>query len=72
MTFAQTLGIAGYLFNVLGIVVCLVGLHLARQPSRRLLGRGLAVLGFLIAATPLLLQLFGIVEPAPPPALPAG
>ncbi|GHB05163.1 hypothetical protein [Modicisalibacter luteus] len=66
MTLAQILAMAGYLFNLIGIIVCLVGLHLARRPSHRVLGRLLAVLGFLIAASPLLLQLFGFVDPATP------
>ena len=66
MTFTQLFAMAGYVFNIIGIIVCLVGLHLARRPTRRGLGRGLAVLGVLIAASPLLLQLFGIVEPASP------
>ena len=66
MTLAQILAMAGYLLNIIGIIVCLAGLHLARRLSRRNRGRALAVLGFLIAASPLLLQLFGLVDPATP------
>ncbi|SHF01625.1 hypothetical protein SAMN02745148_01613 [Modicisalibacter ilicicola DSM 19980] len=66
MSLAQFLEMAGYLLNVLGIVTCLAGLTLARHPSRRPLGYALAGLGFLLAASPLLAQLLGLV---PPPAM---
>lgn len=64
MTLYQLLPMFGYAFNVVGLLVCLGGLSLARRPGHRWLGRLLAVVGFGIAATPLLAQLFGWVEPA--------
>ncbi|TDO06889.1 MULTISPECIES: hypothetical protein [Halomonas] len=70
MTTYELLQILGYAFNILGLLVCIGGLTLARRPDRRLLGRGLAALGFLIAATPVLVQLLGLVEPVPVGALP--
>jgi len=70
MTTFEMLQMLGYVFNLLGLVICIGGLTLARRPDRRLLGRSLAVLGFVIAATPLLLQLFGVVQPIPAGALP--
>lgn len=66
MTIGPFLGMASYLFNILGIVVCLVGLTLARRPHRRRVGYAMAVLGFLIAASPLLAQLFGLIEAGAP------
>nr|WP_299245536.1 hypothetical protein [uncultured Halomonas sp.] len=63
MSFAQFMQMAGYLLNVIGIVVCLLGLSLARRPSRRTLGYCIAGLGFLIAASPLFAQLFGLIPP---------
>lgn len=63
MTLGHFMQMAGYLFNIIGIVVCLAGLTLARRPSRRVIGYAIAVLGFLIAASPLLAQLFGVIEP---------
>lgn len=70
MTTFELMQMLGYVFNILGLLICIGGLTLARRPDRRLLGRGLAVLGFVIAATPVLLQLFGLVEPIPAGALP--
>ncbi|APE31733.1 hypothetical protein BOX17_12670 [Halomonas aestuarii] len=70
MTTFELMQMLGYVFNILGLLVCIGGLTLARRPERRLLGRSLAVLGFVIAATPVLLQLFGLVEPMPAGALP--
>ena len=70
MTTYELMQMLGYVFNILGLLVCIGGLTLARRPERRLLGGSLAVLGFVIAATPVLLQLFGLVEPIPASALP--
>lgn len=70
MTAYQLLQMLGYVFNVAGLLVCLAGLSLARRPRHRRTGRLLAALGFVIAATPVLAQLFGLVEPLPAGALP--
>ncbi|WFM70259.1 hypothetical protein [Halomonas sp. CKK8] len=70
MTTYDLLQMLGYVFNILGLLVCIGGLTLARRPDRRLLGRSLAVLGFVIAAAPVLVQLLGLVEPVPVNALP--
>ncbi|PRY72357.1 hypothetical protein [Halomonas ventosae] len=70
MTIYDLLQMLGYVFNILGLLVCIGGLTLARRPDRRLLGRSLAVLGFVIAAAPVLVQLLGLVEPVPVSALP--
>ncbi|TDR56238.1 hypothetical protein DFP85_104160 [Halomonas ventosae] len=70
MTTYDLLQMLGYVFNILGLLVCIGGLTLARRPDRRLLGRSLAVLGFVIAAAPVLVQLLGLVEPVPVSALP--
>lgn len=70
MTTFDLLQMLGYVFNILGLLICIGGLTLARRPERRVLGRSLAVLGFAIAATPLLLQLFGVVQPVPAGAMP--
>ncbi|MDI5922924.1 hypothetical protein QLQ86_19375 [Halomonas sp. LR5S13] len=70
MTTYDLLQMLGYVFNILGLLVCIGGLTLARRPDRRLLGRSLAVLGFVIAAAPVLVQLFGLVEPVPVGAVP--
>lgn len=70
MTLGQFMQMAGYLFNIVGIVVCLVGLTLARRPNNRTMGYVIAGLGFLIAATPLLAQLFGLIEPSATVPLP--
>lgn len=70
MTTYDLLQMLGYVFNILGLLVCIGGLTLARRPDRRLLGRSLAVLGFVIAAGPVLVQLLGLVEPVPVSALP--
>jgi len=56
--------------HTLGLVICLVGLTIARQPSRKRLGQLLAGLGFLIAASPMFGQLAGVIPP--PPATPLG
>lgn len=52
MTAFELLQMLGYVFNILGLLICIGGLTLARRPEQRVLGRGLAVLGFVIAATP--------------------
>ncbi|WP_458527102.1 hypothetical protein [Onishia taeanensis] len=52
----------------LGLVTCLVGLTMARQPRRKRLGQALAGIGFLIAASPMFGQLAGVIPP--PPATP--
>lgn len=70
MTTYDLLPMLGYVFNILGLLVCIGGLTLARRPDRRLLGGSLAVLGFVIAAAPVLVQLFGLVEPVPVSTLP--
>lgn len=70
MTTYDLLQMLGYVFNIIGLLVCIGGLTLARRPDRRLLGRSLAVLGFVIAAAPVLVQLLGLVEPVPVSALP--
>ena len=70
MSLAQLMPMAGYLLNILGIVTCLVGLTLARRPARRTLGYAIALLGFVIAASPLLAQLFGLVPPPAPAPVP--
>ncbi|WP_280547577.1 MULTISPECIES: hypothetical protein [unclassified Halomonas] len=70
MTTYDLLQMLGYVFNILGLLVCIGGLTLARRPDHRVLGRSLAVLGFVIAAAPVLVQLLGLVEPVPVSALP--
>lgn len=70
MTAYHLFQMLGYAFNLLGLLVCIGGLTLARRERHRRLGYGLAVLGFLIAAAPLLAQLFGLVEPVPVGAVP--
>lgn len=50
-----------FVFNLVGLIVCLVGLTLARRRERRKLGYAIATLGFLIAAAPMLVQLFGVL-----------
>lgn len=65
MTAYQLLQMLGYAFHFVGLVVCLLGLTLARRPKHRWVGRALALLGFLIAVSPVLAQLFGLVEPVP-------
>ncbi|MGM0535608.1 MAG: hypothetical protein ACQER5_05975 [Pseudomonadota bacterium] len=71
MTPFELLQMLGYALNILGLLVCIGGLTLARRPDRRLLGGGLAVLGFLIAASPVLVQLLGLIDPVPVNALPS-
>ncbi|WP_192036331.1 hypothetical protein [Halomonas sp. YLGW01] len=56
------------MLHTLGLVICLVGLTMARHPRRKRLGQVLAGLGFLIAASPMLGQLTGLIPP--PPATP--
>ncbi|QFT84537.1 hypothetical protein FIU88_06030 [Halomonas sp. THAF12] len=70
MTAYQLISMLGYAFHLVGLLVCLGGLSLARRPRHRWLGRLLAVAGFGIAATPLLAQLFGWVEPTPAGVVP--
>ncbi|APX93978.1 hypothetical protein BWR19_14125 [Halomonas sp. 1513] len=57
MATQEMLEMSLFVFNLVGLVVCLVGLSLTRR--RRTLGYTIAVLGFLIAATPMLAQLVG-------------
>ncbi|MGO2131377.1 MAG: hypothetical protein ACTH3D_00555 [Halomonas sp.] len=64
MNFNQMLPMFGYVFNVIGIVLCIVGLTIARNKHRRVLGGILVVLGFLIAASPMLMQMMGAFEPS--------
>lgn len=70
MTAYQLLQMLGYAFNVIGLVVCIAGLTLARNARHRLIGRVIAALGFVIAASPVLVQLLGLVEPVPVGPLP--
>jgi len=70
MTPYELLQMLGYVFNILGLLVCIGGLTLARRTNHRLLGGSLAVLGFVIAAAPVLVQMFGLVEPVPAGAVP--
>ncbi|MBY5927134.1 MULTISPECIES: hypothetical protein [unclassified Halomonas] len=67
MTPFELLRSLAVVFHMSGLVVCLLGLHIAR--THRWPRRLLAACGFIIAATPTLLQLFGIVEPMPVPAV---
>jgi MFS superfamily sulfate permease-like transporter len=48
---------ATLVFNLIGMVVCLVGLTLAQKMSRRWPGYVIAVIGFQIATMPLCYQL---------------
>lgn len=70
MTAYQLLPMLGYLFNIIGIVLCIVGLTLARNKHRRVIGGLIAVVGFLIAASPMLVQLLGLIEPPPSGMMP--
>lgn len=70
MTAYQLLQMLGYALNIVGLVVCIAGLTLAKRERHRLIGRLLAVLGFLIAASPVLVQLLGLVEPVPTGVVP--
>ncbi|MBB3140287.1 hypothetical protein [Halomonas organivorans] len=70
MTAYHLLQMLGYVFNIAGLLVCIAGLSLARKPRHRWTGRLLAILGFVIAAAPLLAQLFGWVTPVPAGAIP--
>ncbi|WP_043527324.1 hypothetical protein [Litchfieldella xinjiangensis] len=63
MTPYEVLYMSRFAFNVVGLIVCILGLSLARHPRRRSLGYGIAVLGFFIAGLPMLLHLFGFVTP---------
>ncbi|WP_372609852.1 hypothetical protein [Halomonas sp.] len=58
MTIQQFLEMTTFIFNLVGLVVCIGGLTLADRSRHRRLGYLLAGLGFLIAATPLLYQFF--------------
>lgn len=53
----QWLEAATLAFNLIGMVVCLVGLTLAQKMTRRWPGYILAAVGFLIATLPMLSQL---------------
>ncbi|WP_027967199.1 hypothetical protein [Halomonas halocynthiae] len=70
MNFNQLLPMLGYIFNIIGIVLCIVGLTIAREPHRRILGSVLVVLGFLVAASPMLMQIIGIFAPSASGLLP--
>jgi len=70
MTPYELLQMLSYVFNILGLLICIGGLTLARRQNQRLLGGALAVLGFLIAASPVLVQMLGLVEPVPVGAMP--
>ncbi|MGQ7248194.1 hypothetical protein ACUN9Y_12760 [Halomonas sp. V046] len=70
MTSFEVLQSVSVIFHLAGLAVCLAGLGLARRPQRRWIGRSLALLGFIIAATPTLLQLLGVIEPVPMSSLP--
>ncbi|QJQ95767.1 MULTISPECIES: hypothetical protein [Halomonadaceae] len=61
----EILAMVSFIAHLVGLVVCLIGLTTARNPERRKLGYSLAVLGFLIAALPMLLQMFGVITPTP-------
>jgi hypothetical protein len=65
MTPYDLLQMLAYAFHLVGLLICLAGLTLARRAEHRLHGRLIAVMGFLIAAAPALVQLFGVVEPPP-------
>ncbi|TFH86411.1 hypothetical protein EQG41_12220 [Billgrantia azerbaijanica] len=49
-------------FNLLGLVICLVGLTMAQRREPRWPWYGLAGLGFLVAATPTLLAQLLLLE----------
>ncbi|GGX91530.1 hypothetical protein GCM10007160_18650 [Litchfieldella qijiaojingensis] len=70
MSAYELLDMAKIAFNIVGLLVCLAGLSLVKYRRRKVLGAGLAVLGFLIAASPMLAQLFGLVSPPPAPIIP--
>lgn len=70
MTAYQLLPMLSYLFNIIGIALCIAGLTLARNRRRRVIGGLIAVIGFLIAASPMLVQLLGLVEPPPSGIMP--
>jgi ABC-type arginine/histidine transport system permease subunit len=53
-----TLGMFTFIFNLVGLVICIVGLTLAQRREKRWPGYALAVFGFFIAASPLWYQLF--------------
>jgi hypothetical protein len=48
---------ATFAFNLIGLVICLLGLTLAQRMPRRWPGYTLAAGGFLIAASPLFYQM---------------
>lgn len=62
MAVQQFLEMTTFIFNLVGLVVCIGGLTLAHRTRRRLPGYLLAGLGFLIAATPLLYQFFMLLR----------
>lgn len=47
------LGMFTFVFNLIGLVICLVGLTLAQRMAKRWPGYTLAGLGFLIATIPI-------------------
>ncbi|MFY0991517.1 hypothetical protein [Halomonas sp. C05BenzN] len=51
------LEMATFAFNLVGLVVCIIGLTLAHRTRHRWPGYLLAASGFLIAASPVLYQL---------------
>lgn len=52
----QWLEAATFAFNLIGMVVCLIGLTLAQKMQRRWPGYSVAVIGFIIATLPMLSQ----------------
>ncbi|WP_104202498.1 hypothetical protein [Billgrantia saliphila] len=51
------LGMFAFVFNLVGLIICIVGLTLAQRMPKRWPGYTLAGVGFVIAATPLWAQL---------------
>ncbi|WP_111412543.1 hypothetical protein [Billgrantia lactosivorans] len=47
------LGMFAFVFNLVGLVICLVGLTLAQRLEKRWPGHALAGLGFLVATIPI-------------------
>lgn len=70
MTAYQLLPMFSYMFNIIGIVLCITGLTLVRNRHRRVLGGLITLIGFVIAASPMLAQLLGLIEPPPPGIMP--
>ncbi len=47
------LGMLTFIFNFVGLAICLLGLTLAKRMSKRWPGYSLAVLGFCVATIPI-------------------